>query len=449
MSLTPSHPETAASSRSRELFQAELPYLSPGFQNVALLAQLVLDRGQGRHLYDVDGNRYLDFMAGIGVCSLGYSHPAWVKAVSEQVAKLTVGSFATENRGKFLKRLAEVAPGELSQTMLYSGGAEAVEAAVRLSKSYTGKFEVLSFWGGFHGKTGGVLGLMGSTFKQHWGPLHPGLYLAPYAYCERCAFKLTYPACGLHCLDFTREVIRLHTTGSLAAILVEPIQGTAGNVVPPPEFLPGLLDICRENDALLIADEMLTGFGRTGRLFGCEHFGVIPDVITIGKGMGSGFPVSGLISTPGIMRAKPYANPSAASSSYGGNPLAGTAAWITLETLLAENIVENSARVGDYLLNRLLNLREKYPFIGRVQGKGLMIGMEFVRHRDKDKSLLPGKVMEVVFKESLQRGLISMNYTAQFRINPPLTLTEAEADEGVRILDEVFALVEQQGLHRQ
>ncbi len=430
--------------RSRELFRAELPFLSPGFQNVALLSELVLDRGEGRYLYDVDGHRYLDFMAGIGVCSLGYSHPAWVAAMTEQIRKLTVGSFATVNRGRFLRRLAEVAPGDLSQTMLYSGGAEAVEAAIRLAKSYTKKFEVLAFWGGFHGKTGGVLGLMGSTFKHGWGPLHPGLYLTPYAYCERCAFKLTYPSCGLHCLEFAREVIRLHTTGSLAAILVEPIQGTAGNVVPPPEFLPGVREICREHDALLIADEMLTGFGRTGRLFGCEHEGVIPDVITLGKGMGSGFPVSGLISTPGIMRAEPYSKPSAASSSYGGNPLAGTAAWITLETLLSENIVDNAARVGDYLLKRLLELREKYPFIGRVQGRGLMIGVEFVRHRERDKTLLPGKVMEQVFKESLRRGLLSMNYTAQYRINPPLTLTEAEAEEGVGILEEVCAWLARQ-----
>lgn len=444
MSVTPFTSARDERPRSRELFRAELPFLSPGFQNVALLAELVLDRGEGRYLYDLDGNRYLDFMAGIGVCSLGYSHPAWVAAMTEQLRKLTVGSFATVNRGKFLRRLAEVAPGDLSQTMLYSGGAEAVEAAIRLAKSFTKKFEVLAFWGGFHGKTGGVLGLMGSTFKHGWGPLHPGLYLTPYAYCERCAFKLTYPSCGLHCLEFAREVIRLNTTGSLAAILVEPIQGTAGNVVPPPEFLPGVQEICREHDALLIADEMLTGFGRTGRLFGCEHDGVVPDVITIGKGMGSGFPVSGLISTPGIMRAEPYSKPSAASSSYGGNPLAGTAAWITLETLLSEKIVENAARVGDYLLKRLLELREKYPFIGRVQGKGLMIGVEFVRHRERDKTLLPGKVMEQVFRESLRRGLISMNYTAQYRINPPLTLTEAEAEEGVGILDEVCAWLAQQ-----
>ncbi len=442
MSKTSSAPELTRP-RSLEIFQAEQPYLSPGFQNVALMAKLVLERGDGCYLTDVDGNRFLDFMAGICVCSLGYSHPAYVAALTEQLGKLTVGSFCTPNRVKFLSRLAEIAPNGLKKTMLYSGGAEAVEAAIRLAKSYTKKFEVLAFWGGFHGKTGGVLGLMGSTFKQHWGPLHPGLYLAPYAYCERCPFKMTYPACGMYCLDFAREVIKLNTTGSLAAILVEPVQGTAGNVVPPPEFLPGLREIAREHQALLIADEMITGFGRTGFMFGSSRFGVEPDIITIGKGMGSGFPVSGLISTPEIMQTEPYSRPSAASSSYGGNPLAATAAWITLETILKENLVENSARVGAYLLKRLLELREKYPFIGRVQGLGLMIGVEFVKDRTT-KELLPGKVMEKVFQESLKRGLVSMNYTAQYRINPPLVLTEAQAEEGVDILDEVCAYVDRE-----
>jgi len=430
---------------SLELFQAEQEVLAPGTQNVALLSQLVLERGQGCYLTDADGRRYLDFMAGIGVCSLGHSHPRYIAALTEQLNRIIVGNFTTTNRLKFLTRLASLAPGELSLTQLYSGGAEAVEAAIRLAKSYTGKFETLAFWGGFHGKTGGVLGLMGSPFKHHWGPLHPGLYLTPYADCYRCAFKLEYPGCGLHCLDFARQVIKLHTTGELAAILVEPIQGTAGNIVPPPEFLPGLRQIARDHGALLIADEMLTGFGRTGKLFGMEHFGVVPDIMTVGKGMGSGFPVSALISTPEIMKAKPYSNPSAASSSYGGNPLAATAAWITLETILDENLVENAARVGDFLQQRLLSLKEKYPFVGHIQGRGLMIGLEFVKDR-ATREPLPARITQLIFKESLKRGLLSMNYAPQFRINPPLILTRKEAEEGVAILDEVCAYVRQEVL---
>ena len=442
--LNASGPSNADShSRSLDLFLAEQEVISPGIQNLALLSQLVLHRGEGRVLTDVDGRRYLDFMAGIGVCSLGHSHPRYIAELTNQLNKVTVGSFTCENRVKFLTRLTSQVPGDLGLTQLYSGGSEAVEAAVRLAKSYTKKFEVLAFWGGFHGKTGGVLGLMGSTFKQHWGPLHPGLALTPYADCYRCAFGLEYPACGIHCLDFARQVIKLNTTGELAAILVEPIQGTAGNIVPPPEFLPGLAQLAKDHGALLIADEMLTGFGRTGRLFGVEHFGVTPDIMTIGKGMGNGFPVSGLISSRTVMSAKPYANPSAASSSYGGNPLAATAAWITLETILEENLVENSDQVGALLLSKFQELQEKYPFIGSVQGRGLMIGMELVKDR-RSKEPLDNKVCEIIYRESLKRGLLAMNYSPHFRINPPLSLTRAEAEAGVAILDEVFGYIERE-----
>jgi 4-aminobutyrate aminotransferase/(S)-3-amino-2-methylpropionate transaminase len=440
---TSGNSKTHSQARSLEMFRSEQEVLAPGTQKVALLSQLVLDRGQGCYLTDVDGRRYLDFMAGIGVCSLGHSHPRYIAALSEQLQRVTVGNFTSENRLKFLRRLATLAPGELSLTQLYSGGAEAVEAAMRLAKSYTKKFEFLAFWGGFHGKTGGVLGLLGSPFKQHWGPLHPGLYLTPYADCYRCPFKLAYPACGLHCLDFARQVLKLHTTGELAAIVVEPIQGTAGNIVPPPEFLPGLAEIAKENDALLIADEMLTGFGRTGRLFGMEHFGVTPDIMTIGKGMGNGFPVSGLISTPTIMAAQPYSQPSAASSSYGGNPFAATAAWISLEVILDENLAANAAQIGQFLLQRLLELQGKYPFIGHVQGRGLMIGMELVKDQES-KEPLDTRVTEIIFRESLKRGLLAMNYAPHVRINPPLTLTQAEAEEGAAILDEVFAYLQRE-----
>ena len=266
------------------------------------------------------------------------------------MGKVTVGSFTTENRVALLRLIASLTPGALNRTQLYSGGAEAVEAAIRLAKSYNKKFEILSFWGGFHGKTGGVLGLIGDRFKKHWGILHPGLHLAPYADCYRCPFDMAYPGCGMFCLDFVRKIIENNTAGSLSAIIVETMQGTAGNIIPPPEFLPGLVEIARENGALLIADEMITGFGRTGMMFGSNHTGIIPDIMTIGKGMGGGFPVSGLVSTDEITAGEPFSRPSSSSSSYGGNPLASTAALATIRTILDESLVENSREVGDHLL---------------------------------------------------------------------------------------------------
>jgi 4-aminobutyrate aminotransferase/(S)-3-amino-2-methylpropionate transaminase len=426
---------------SAQIYRQEQKFLSPGLQEVAQLSQLVIREGRGCWLTDMDGRRYLDFMAGVAVCSLGHSHPKYVAALQGQLEKVTVGSFTTENRKSLMELIASVTPPGLDKIQFYSGGAEAVEAALRLAKSYTGKFEVLGFWGGFHGKTGGVLGLIGDPFKKRWGVLHPGLHLAPYADCYRCPFRMEYPGCGLFCLEFVRKVIENNTAGSLAAIIVETMQGTAGNVIPPPEFIPGLLEIARENEALLIADEMITGFGRTGRMFGCNHSGVCPDIMTIGKGMGNGFPISAIISTEKITSSLPFSKPSSSSSSYGGNPLAAAASLATIQTILEESLVENSARVGEYLLQGLRRIREKYEFIGEVRGTGLLIGMELVKDR-KTKEPLDRTVTRKIFLETLARGMVSMNYKPGFRINPPLVLSREEADTGLQILDDVFAFVD-------
>ncbi len=430
---------------SLRLYQAEQDYIAPGLQRIAQLSQLAFVEGDGCQLTDADGNRYLDFFAGVAVASLGHSHPRFVEALTRQLTKLSVGSFTTANRLRLLELLAELAPGALRRTQLYSGGAEAVEAAIRLAKAYTKKFEVVGFWGGFHGKTGGVMGLIGDPWKQKWGPLAVGTHLMPYADCYHCPFKLEYPNCGMHCLDFVRTSIRATTGGALAAILVEPMQGTAGNLVPPPEFLPGLADIAAENDALLIADEMITGFGRTGKMFGSNHTNVVPDIMTIGKGFGSGFPVSGLISTDDITAAEPFSKPSSSSSSYGGNPLAATAALTTIETIVDDNLVDNAERVGAVLLTELRRLQEKYSFIGDVRGRGLLIGVELVRDRTT-REPLPTAACEFVFLEALRRGLLTMGYVSRIRIHPPLTLSESEARDGVAILDETFAALERSGL---
>jgi 4-aminobutyrate aminotransferase / (S)-3-amino-2-methylpropionate transaminase / 5-aminovalerate transaminase len=218
------------------------------------------------------------------------------------------------------------------------------------------------------------------------------------------------------------------------------MQGTAGNVIPPPEFLQGLLQIAHENGALLIADEMITGFGRTGKIFGCNHSEVIPDIMTIGKGMGNGFPISGLVSTDEITASLPFSKPSSSSSSYGGNPLASAAALATIQTIVDESLVENSVRVGEHLLEGLRKLADKYEFVGHTQGLGLMIGVELVKDR-KTKEPLDREVTRQIFLELLKRGVISMSYKANFRINPPLILKQEEAETALQILDDVFSFV--------
>lgn len=431
--------------RSKAIVTREQRHMAPGLQSIALYSGLAMARGEGCTLVDEDGNRYLDFMAGIGVGSIGHTHPHYVDAMKAQIERLTFGSFTTENRARFLKLLASVTPGRLKRIQMFSGGAEAVEAAFRLAKSVTKKFEFIGFWGAFHGKTGGVLGLLGDDFKKQLGPFVPGLYSAPYANCYRCPLRLRYPDCGIACADFVREVIRYQTQGEIAAIIVEPIQGTAGNVIPPPGFLSAVQAIAKECGALLIADEMLTGFGRTGSMWGCDHEPIVPDVMTVGKGMGGGFPVSGLISTQELMASKPFANPSGSSSSYGGNPLAATAGLAALEVILKEQLVANAKRVGAVMLKRLEAMKEKYPFVGDVRGRGLLLGIELVKDR-QTKEPLPKSLTQKLFQSCLKRGLLAMCYSHNIRINPPLTITEQQALEGLEIFDEAFGELDKTGV---
>jgi 4-aminobutyrate aminotransferase-like enzyme len=420
--------------------------MAPGLQSFALYSGLAMARGSGSTLVDEDGKEYIDFIAGIGVGSVGHCHPDYVEALKRQAERLTFGSFTTETRARFLELLATLTPAGLTRIQLYSGGAEAVEAAFRLAKSATRKFEFVGFWGGFHGKTGGVLGLLGSETKRGLGPFMPGLYLSPYAYCYRCPLQLRYPECGIACAEVLREVIRHQTQGEIAAIIVEPMQGTAGNVIPPEGFLRAIQAIAKEHHALLIADEMLTGFGRTGTMWGCDYDGVVPDVMTIGKGMGGGFPLSGLISTDELTRHKPFGAPSGSSSSYGGNPLAAAAGLATLDIILKENLVKNAERVGAVMLSRLQAMKDKYRFIGDVRGKGLMLGLELVKD-PATKEPLPKDAAGALFQECLRRGLVAMCYSHIIRINPPLVISEETALRGLAILDEAMgAMARQWGL---
>jgi len=432
--------------RSQKIVAQERRYLSPGSQGFSLYAGLAMARGVDCTLIDEDGNEYIDFIAGIAVGSVGHCHPHYVEALKRQVERLTFGSFTTETRAKFLDLVASVTPEGLTRIQMFSGGAEAVEAALRLAHAASGKSEVLGFWGGFHGKTAGVLPLLGSEFKHHLGPFVPGRYLAPYADCYRCPLKLRYPDCGIACAEFVRDVIRYQTAGEIGAIIVEPMQGTAGNIIPPDGFLRAVQAIAREHGALLISDEMISGFGRTGAMWGCDHDGVVPDIITVGKGMGGGFPLAAVISSDTITAAKPWSNPSAASSSYGGNPLAAAAGLASLEIILKQDLVKNAERVGKVMLGRLEALKEKYRCVGEVRGRGLMLGIELVRDRTT-KEPLSKTVTQALYQECLRRGLVSMTYAPSVRINPPLTIREDTALAGLAILDEALeAVVRDHGL---
>lgn len=424
--------------RSAALFEEEQNYIAPGIQSIALLSKLTIDRGQGCYLYDLDGNRYLDFNVGVSVASIGYSHPKYVAAMRKQLEKVTVGSYTSEARLELMKLIDKLAPGELGRTQLFSGGAEAVEAAIRLARSYTKKTDVIGFVGGFHGKTAGVLPISDVDWKVDIGPLAPGMHVSPYPDVYRQGG--TPESCLQACIEKLKETIQTKAKGKLAAIIAEPVQGTAGNIVPPAGWIAALRDIAHENGAVYISDEMICGFGRTGKTFGCNWDNVEPDIMTVGKGIGAGFPVSGVITSDKLAAAKPWSLPSASSSSYGGNPLASAAALATIQTIVEEKLVENSARVGEVLLNGLKKLQTKYSFIGDVRGRGLLIGMDLVANRET-KEKLSKPLCEKFFVEALKRGLICMGYAPRVRFHPPLTLTEAEALEGVAKIDAALATI--------
>jgi 4-aminobutyrate aminotransferase-like enzyme len=435
-SVFPPTPQ-AAGPRSIAAFDREAQYLAPGTQSVALFSRLCIDRGEGALLYDVDGKRYVDLLAGVGVASLGYAHPKYVRAMQQQVARVHVGSFTSEHRAALVKLIAEITPGDLNRTQLYSSGAEAVESAFRLAKSFTGKTEFIGFWGGFHGKTAGVLPLLGSNFKHGLGPLMPGTYSVPYPSPRHWLFgKVSDETCVEQCLAFLRKKIEIETANDIAAIIIEPIQGTAGNIVPPTSFLPQLRELADSIGALLICDEMLTGFGRTGRMFASEWDGVVPDIMTIGKGFGGGFPMTGVIAREAVAHAKPWANPSGSSSSYGGNPLAAAAARVTIETLLEEQLVEHSRVLGERMRAELRSWEGEIPILRDVRGRGLMIGFDLVR--PGTQTLLDKATARWIFDTLLARGVLAMVYNPEVRINPPLVITEAQAMEALAILKGVL-----------
>jgi 4-aminobutyrate aminotransferase-like enzyme len=433
--------------KSKAIFDLEAEAMAPGLQSIALYSQIAVDHAQGSTITDVDGNEYLDFIAGICIGSLGHCHPHYVKRLKEQLDRITFGSFTTENRARFLTLVKNLLPEGLTHLQMFSGGAEAVEAAFRLAKSITKKFEFIGFWGGYHGKTSGVIGLLGGAYRNHQGPFPPGMHLSPYANCYRCPWNLQYPSCGIACAEHLRNVIKNDTQAEVAAIILEPMQGTAGNVIPPDEFIHAVREIATETGALLIADEILTGFGRTGTMWACDQFDLKPDIMTIGKGIGGGFPLSLVASSLERMSAKPFGEPSGSSSSYGGNPLAAAAGLGAVEAIVEDKLVENSARVGAIMLDALKRLQEKYRFIGDVRGRGLMIGVEMVADR-KTKAPLDKTITRALFHEALERGLVTMSYSNVIRINPPLVITEDEALRGVDILDQSFAAISSRfGLH--
>ena len=420
---------------SRELHERASKYMK-GYSSQVRLFPVAFERGHGVTLTDVDGNVYLDFSSGIYVTSLGHCHPKVTEAVQKAAGELmNCHDFTTPIKTRLLELLAELAPGDLGGVQLYDAGTAAVEAGLRICRAATGQLEFISFHKDFHGKTMGAVGLARLDSSQ--GLRAPGFFLAPRAFCYRCAFGMTHPECNLHCLRYLDTVIREETAGRMAAIVLEPIQGWAGSTVPPDGYMQALREFCTERGILLFADEVLTCMARTGKMFCVEHWDVVPDVMTLGKGLGNGFPVTAMLVSD---RFKDQVEKISASTSYGGNPMACAAAVASLEVILEEGLVERSAHLGDLLLARMAEMMERHPLIGDVRGKGCLLGIELVRDRvTKEPADAEG---HLVYQKAFAKGLAWIPAGNVLRMSPPIIMDDDLALKGMDLVEEAIAEVE-------
>jgi len=406
---------------------------------------LVIERGSGAMVEDVDGNVFLDCAAGIAVNSTGHSHPDVVRAITEQAGKflhMSGTDFYYEQQVRLAEELAAVVPMKGGARSFFgNSGTEAIEACLKLSRYATGRQNIVAFLGAFHGRSMGSLSLTASKASQRrgFGPFMPGVYHAPYADCYRCPLGFKPDTCAAECLDFIDHQLFVHLVSpdEVAAIVVEPIQGEGGYIVAPDQFLQRLRELTKANGILLVADEVQSGMGRSGRMFAIEFTGVEPDMIAIAKGIASGMPLGVAVARAGLMAWPPGAH----ASTFGGNPVACAAALATIK-LLRERLVANAADVGAHLIGGLRALADKHPLIGDVRGRGLMVGIELVRDRQTKERAVEER--DAVVAAAFTRGLLLLGAGKNaIRFSPPLVLTREQADVAVRIFDEALAEVEQ------
>ena len=409
----------------------------------------VMDHGRGVEVWDPDGNRFMDFMSGIAVLSTGHANPRIVKAVQDAAEKfLHISSdFYHEGWIRLSEKLDEIAPfEEHAKSFLTNSGTESVETAIKLAKYHTKRHNFIGFFGAFHGRTMGSVAFTASKPHYHRGfyPLMPGVTHVPFPDPYRPILnRKTGEDYGETVVRFIDEEIFGHNVpgDEIAGILVEPIQGEGGYIVPPDGFFPALRKLCDKYGIMLIADEVQSGMGRTGKWWAIQHFGVEPDIITSAKGIASGLPLGACIARESVMTWPKGTH----GNTYGGNPLACAAALETIQ-LLEESYLENAAETGQYMLDCLAEIQVRHTSIGDVRGKGLMIGVEFVK--DKGTKEANEELRNMVEQAGFEHGLLLLGCgKSVIRLVPPLCITKPEVDEGLEIFEQVITMAEkQQGL---
>jgi 4-aminobutyrate aminotransferase len=417
-------------------------YLSP---SIARYYPFVIESAHGSIVRDIDGNQFIDFTSGIAVLNVGSTHSKVVEAVRRQSAKFlhfSYTDFYYENMVDLSERLVSLAPGRF-QKMVYYGnsGTEAIEAAMKLSRNYTRRPLFLAHSGAFHGRTMGSLSLTASKPIQKKGslPLVPEVVHFPFPYCYRCPWKQTFPECNYYCVDYFKEqyLDKFVPVDEIAAYFFEPIQGEGGYVVPPPQYFQKM-EFLRKEGVLFASDEIQTGMGRTGRFFGIENFGVVPDMVAIAKGIASGLPLSALVARADVMKRW---KPGQHASTFGANPVAVEAALATLDVMKSERLMANALRQGKHALERLREMQDRYEIVGDVRGMGLLIGVEVVRSkRTKERGEKEAhQIMDRCFRNGLLVITAGVNV---IRIIPPLNTTREVLDEGLDIFEEAISTVD-------
>ena len=426
--------------KAKRLIDVDNHYVSPSYTR---MYPLVVNKAQGLWVEDVDGNLFLDFTAGIAVCSTGHCHPRVVQAIKDQADRLLHMSgtdFYYVPQIELAERLACLVPGDGGKKVYFgNSGAEAVEAAFKLARWHTRGELNLAFFGAFHGRTMGALSLTASKTiqKKHYYPFVPGITHIPYPYCYRCPYNTKYPECDIECVRWVEETLFRTTMPpeEVAAIFVEPIQGEGGYIVPPPEFHRKLYDIAKKYNILYVADEVQSGMGRTGKMFAMEHFGVDPDIVALAKGIASGMPLGAMVARSDIMDWEAGSH----ASTFGGNPLSCQAALTTIQ-LLEESLMENARLQGDRLMQGLGAMQKVHECMGDVRGKGLMIGVEFVKDRDTKERATA--LRNEIIGEAFKRGLLLLGCGENsIRFSPALTVNDQEVDTCLSILDESLRAV--------
>ncbi len=427
--------------RAQAVLQQDHQYVSPSYSRPY---PLVAGTAQGMVVTDVDGNDFLDFSAGIAVCATGHCHPRIVKVIQEQAARLIHMSgtdFYYPQLSALAQKLAEITPGHFEKKVYFgNSGTEAVEAALKLARYATGRSKFVAFYNAFHGRTYGALSLTASKPVQRkgFGPFLEGITHVPYPDCYRCPSQQVTGTCNTSCLRFMEDVLfkSLLSPTEVAAIVFEPIQGEGGYVVPPREFFGELKQVSQKYGILLIADEVQSGMGRTGKMFAVEHFGMEPDIVAIAKGIASGLPLGAIVADARLMSWGPGSH----ASTFGGNPISCVAALETIR-LLEEELISNAASVGGFLMQGLLKLAERHPMIGDIRGLGLMIGIELVKDRKTKEKAAAWRDLAV--QKSFRKGLLLLGCGENsLRLMPPLIVQRVQAQVALEILGEVFLEIE-------